>query len=727
MSFQFFPQYDTMDCGPACLQMIMNYHGSNIPLQKIRSHAFLNKSGVSLLSLSNAAKEFGFESFAVQLTIEQLILEFNNPCILHWKGNHFIVLLEINSNTIKIADPAHGILDLPISALNDFWTQDGKEGVLLFVQANSRNYVNEPNDTTISIYQPFKQLLSYLKPYQNLINQLWLGLFIACLFDLLLPFTTQSMIDYGVNFKQISFVNLLLVAQLGIFFSRTFIDWVRSKILLYVGAEVNLKIVSEFLNKLMRLPISFFDGKHVGDITQRVNDQKKLEVFLTANTLTTFFALFNLLVYAIVLIYFSLSIFFVFFIGAAASIGWILYFQRERKKLDYLNFQKLSQNQSQLFELVTAMPDIKLSGASVRKTSQWRISQIELYQLKTKLLNVNRMQQLGSSFFNQFKNIVITYIAAKEVINGVNGMTLGALIAISFIVGQMNAPIEKLLDFIRSWQDAKLSMLRLNEVHEMKDEDSIDTNHAFTFNEKICFENVSFSYSGDMRFCALKDISLTIPKGKTTAIVGSSGSGKSTLVKMILKFYEPLSGEIKIDSFHLSQIGASVWRNNLGVVLQDGILFSDTIASNIVATSDSFDDHKMNQILRQTNLLGFISKLPNGIQTVVGQNGEGLSAGQKQRILLARALYKDPDLLILDEATSALDAVNEKEIINQLNSLSVNKTVIVIAHRLSTVRNADQIVVLENGSIKEIGSHDYLIAQKGAYFNLVRNQLDLNN
>lgn len=726
MSFQFFPQYDAMDCGPACLQMILNYHGSSIPLQKIRSHAFLNKTGVSLLSLSNAAKDFGFESMAAQLTIAQLRQEFNNPCIIHWKGNHFVVLLSINNKSIQIADPAHGILDLPLVALDQFWIQDGKEGVVLFINGNAGK--KNQNDTAFGkfSYQPFKELLGYLKPFQGLLNQLWLGLFIACVFDLLLPFTTQSMIDYGVNFKQISFVNLLLIAQLGIFFSRTFIDWVRSKILLYVGAEVNLSIVSDFLNKLMRLPISFFDGKHVGDISQRVNDQKKLEIFLTSNTLTTFFALFNLVVYAAVLIYFSVSIFFVFFLGAAASIIWILYFQNERKKLDYLSFQKLSQTQSQLFELVTAMPDIKLSGASARKTSQWRNSQIELYKLKTKLLNVNRMQQFGSSFFNQFKNIVITYIAAKEVINGSNGMTLGALIAISFIVGQMNAPIEKLLDFIRSWQDAKLSMLRLNEVHEMKDEENQESSNSFTFKDAIKFENVSFSYSGDLRFAALKDINLSIPYGKTTAIVGASGSGKSTLVKLLLKFYEPFNGVIKIDSGYLSSINASTWRNSLGVVLQDGVLFSDTIASNIVATSENFEEDKMNQVLRQTNLLSYISNLPSGIQTVVGQNGEGLSAGQKQRILLARAIYKDPGLLILDEATSALDAVNEKEIVNHLINFTANKTVIVIAHRLSTVKNADQIVVMENGRIKEIGSHDELIGQKGAYYNLVKNQLDLN-
>jgi ATP-binding cassette subfamily B protein len=336
------------------------------------------------------------------------------------------------------------------------------------------------------------------------------------------------------------------------------------------------------------------------------------------------------------------------------------------------------------------------------------------------------MRQFGSSFFNQFKNIVITYIAAKEVINGSNGMTLGALIAISCIVGQMNAPIEKLLDFIRSWQDAKLSMLRLNEVHEMKDEENQESNNSFTFKDSINFENVSFSYSGDLRFAALKDINLSIPYGKTTAIVGASGSGKSTLVKLLLKFYEPLNGTIKIDNGYLSSINASTWRNSLGVVLQDGVLFSDTIASNIVATSENFEEEKMNQVLRQTNLLSYISNLPSGIQTVVGQNGEGLSAGQKQRILLARAIYKDPGLLILDEATSALDAVNEKEIVNHLINITANKTVIVIAHRLSTVKNADQIVVMEDGRIKEIGSHDELIGQKGAYYNLVKNQLDLN-
>ncbi len=725
MPFQFFPQYDTMDCGPACLQMIFNFYGNKVSIQQIREKAFLNKSGVSLLSLSNVAEAFGFEAIAAQLTIEQLLNEFSAPCILHWKGDHFVVLLEASKQKIKIADPAHGILELPISSLREFWLQEGADGVALFINYNNSIKPISDHSSSKFYYQPLKQLYNYLKPFKSLINQLWLGLFIACLFDLLLPFTTQSMIDYGVNFKQISFVNLLLIAQLGIFFSRTFIDWVRSKLLLYIGAEINLSIVSEFLNKLMRLPISFFDGKHVGDITQRINDQKKLEVFLTANTLTTFFALFNLLVYALVLIYFSVSIFLVFILGAIASIIWMFYFQKERKKLDYLSFQKLSQNQSQLYELVTAMPDIKLAGASSRKTNLWRSSQIELYSVKTKLLNVNRIQQFGASFFNQFKNIIITYIAAKEVINGTNGMTLGALIAISFIVGQMNAPIEKLLDFIRSWQDAKLSMFRLNEVQEMADEERAESINTFALNNAIQLDKISFSYNGDTRFCALKDITLNIPFGKTTAIVGASGSGKSTLIKLLLKFYTPINGIIKVDTINLDQIAASAWRYKVGVVLQDGVLFSDTIERNIIANDDVSDNARMNEVLLQTNLFSFIKQLPKGIQTIVGQNGEGVSAGQKQRILLARALYKLPEILILDEATSALDASNEKEIVEQLNLVVKGKTLIVVAHRLSTVRNADQIIVLDDGEIKEIGTHGELIAKKGAYFNLIKNQLEL--
>lgn len=637
-----------------------------------------------------------------------------------------MVLVAIKNNVFQIADPAHGIINLSSQEFSKFWLSTKGEGIALFISKTSSQYF-DPTDQHITKnnLQPFYQLLQYLKPFKSLVNQLWLGLFLACLFDLLLPFTTQSMIDYGVNFKQISFVNLLLIAQLGIFFSRTFIDWVRSKILLYLGAEVNLQIVSDFLNKLMRLPISFFDGKHVGDITQRINDQKKLELFLTANTLTTFFSLFNLIVYAFVLVYFSLSIFLLFLIGSLASILWVMYFQKERKRLDYLSFQKLAQNQSQIFELVTAMPDIKLSGASTRKTAQWQQAQISLYGIKTQLLNVNRMQQFGSSFFTQLKNILITYIAAKEVINGVDGMTLGALIAISFIVGQMNAPIERLLDFIRSWQDAQLSMARLNEVHQMQEEETTISQSSFSLDKGLHFKDVSFSYSGDARFCAVQNITMSIPVGKTTAIVGPSGSGKTTLIKLLLKFYAPLQGSIKVDDSDLDSISSIRWREKIGVVLQDGVLFNDSIVANIVANGDQIDENRLQMVIRQTNLSSFINRLPNGINTIIGQNGEGVSAGQKQRILMARALYKDPTILVLDEATSALDASNEKQIVDSLNLFSAGKTLVIVAHRLSTVKHADQIIVIDNGTIVEIGDHSSLLGKKGAYFNLVKNQLDL--
>jgi ATP-binding cassette subfamily B protein len=545
---------------------------------------------------------------------------------------------------------------------------------------------------------------------------------------LIFPFLTQSIVDIGIKNQDIGFITIILIGQLFLFISQTSVNIVRSWILLHISTRINISLISDFLIKLMKLPIGFFDSKMIGDLLQRINDHQRIENFLTASTLQILFSIINLIVFAIVLGIYSLKILIVFIIGSLIYILWVLVFMKRRREIDFKRFDQLADNQSNLIQLITGMQEIKLNNCEKQKRWDWERIQAKLFKTNIKSLALDQYQQSGGAFFNQLKNILITFIAAESVVN--MNMTLGMMLAVQYIIGQLNAPIEQLIGFIRSAQDAKISLERLGEVHLMdneKKEGTVYDTLSFNKNEKndIDIKNLSFHYEGPRSPQVLKNMSLQIPEKKVTAIVGTSGSGKTTLVKLLLGFYSNYSGKIVVGPHNIKTMDKSFWRKSVGAVMQDGFIFSDTIANNIVLDNENINQSLLDQAISISNLDDIISNLPLGINTKIGQEGSGLSQGQKQRILIARAVYKNPQYLFFDEATNALDANNELQIMNKLNNYFKGKTVITVAHRLSTVKNADQIIVIEKGEIKETGTHDELSKLKGVYYNLVKNQLEL--
>ena len=575
----------------------------------------------------------------------------------------------------------------------------------------------------------FKFLLSYLKPHHKFIVQLILGMILGSLLQLIFPFLTQSVVDIGINNRDLNFITLVLIAQLVLFVSQTTVEFIRSWILLHVSTRINISLISDFLIKLMKLPISFFDTKMIGDLMQRIGDHTRIENFLTASSLQVLFSMVNLIIFGIVLGIYSLTILTIFFIGSLLYIVWVLIFMKQRRELDFKRFAQMSDNQSNLIQLITGMQEIKLNNCEKQKRWDWEKIQAKLFRVNIKGLALNQYQQTGGAFFNQSKNILITFIAAESVVTG--SMTLGMMMAVQYILGQLNAPIEQMIGFIRSAQDAKISLERLGEIHLKEDEEPLsDENqriHRLPKEKQINISDLSFQYEGSRSPFVLKNLNLIIPENKITAIVGTSGSGKTTLVKLMLGFYKPVEGEIRIGNFSLDNISTHLWRANIGAVMQDGFIFSDTIANNIAISEETINREKLLNAVKIANIQEYIESLPLGFNTKIGQEGVGLSQGQKQRILIARAVYKNPQFLFFDEATNALDANNEKIIMENLDEFFKGRTVIVIAHRLSTVKNADQIVVLEQGKIIEKGNHKELTALKGAYFNLVKNQLKLGN
>jgi ATP-binding cassette subfamily B protein len=723
-SFPFVKQYDQMDCGPTCLQMIAQFYGKSYSLQYLREQSFLTKTGASLFGVSEAAEKIGFRATGAHVSFEQLS-KIPLPCIAHWQQDHFIVIYKVEKNKISIADPAHGLIKLNKQDFEIGWKSNAHEqGVVLILEPTPIFYENPGVAKTEKSYSYF---LNYLRPYKPMIIQLLLGLIVAAIFDLFMPFLTQAIVDYGINYQNVHFIYIVILAQVFLFLSRITVELIRSRILLHIGARVNIAIIADYLNKIMYLPITFFDSKLMGDFTQRINDHKRIESFLTAQTLNILFSMFSLVVFSGILIWYNYKIFAVFFIGSILGIIWILLFQKKRKELDYLSFNRTAENQSNIFEFFTGVNEIKLNNLYLKKRWQWEEIQAKLYKVRMKSLNLAQLQGIGTSFINQTKNILITLITALEVING--SISLGIMMAIMYIVGQLNSPIERLIDFIRSAQDAKISFERLNEVQSLEPEDANTSTLETSIidGSDIVLKNVSFSYEGPNAPLILENLNITIPGGKTTAIVGTSGSGKTTLLKLLLKFYKPSHGNIEIGGANLSNITASFWRSKCGVVMQDGYLFTDSITKNIIGNDEKINAEKINNAVRLANMEHTINKLPLGFTTKIGAGGQGLSIGQKQRLLIARAVYKDPAYLLFDEATSSLDANNEKVIMQNLQAFSQTKTTIVIAHRLSTVKNADLIIVLEDGKIVETGNHQHLTSQQGKYYELVKNQLELGS
>ena len=722
--FPIIRQLDAMDCGPTCLQMILRHYGRVYSLPFLRERCFITREGVSLLGISKAAESLGLRTLAARLPFDKLVEEAPLPCIAHWQQRHFVVIYDAKgTKKVHVADPAHGRITWTKEEFLKKWAVHEEEGVVLFMETTPEFFHHDEDDHYDKT--GFRFLLSYLLKYKAFLVQLFIGMLLGSLLGLILPFLTQALVDFGIQNNDISFVYAILLAQLMLFFSRTSVEFIRSWILLHLGTRINISIISDFLIKLMKLPLSFFDTKHLGDLLQRIGDHRRIETFLTSQTLTVLFSMINLVVYGIVLAIYSLQIFAVFFIGAVLSMVWIAIFLKKRRDLDYKRFSEMADNQTNLVQLITGMPEIKLNNCEHQKRWEWENIQAKLFKVNHRGLAINQYQQAGSLFLNQLKDIIISFLAAKLVIDG--EITLGMMMAVTYITGQMSAPIEQLLNFIHTAQDAKLSLERMGEIHGKKDEENPDEPKFNTFasGSNVRIENLDFHYEGPHAEKVLDDITLEIPHDKTTAIVGTSGSGKTTLIKLLLKFYEPTKGAIKLGDIKLTNYSADFWRGSCGVVMQDGFIFNDTIARNIALGADQIDYERLIKAVDIANIREFVETLPLAYNTKIGSDGHGLSQGQKQRFLIARAVYKDPKYLFFDEATSALDANNERSIMEKLDEFFQGRTVVVVAHRLSTVKNADQIVVLEKGRLVEQGNHKTLTQQRGYYYNLVKNQLEL--
>ena len=727
--FPNFKQTESKDCGPTCLKIITKYYGRTINIQELRKYSETTRDGSNLLMLSEAAEKIGFRTLGIKASIEKLN-DTPLPCILHWNKNHYVILYKIKKEIYYISDPSIGLIEYTQNEFLKFWIGNNasattEEGIALLVEPTPKFYQSEFDKKEKNIFG-FDLLFKYIFPYKSFIIQLIFGLLAGSLLELIFPFLTQSIVDVGIQNQNIHFIYLILFAQLFLFVGKTALELIRSWILLHLSTRINISLISDFFIKLMNLPISFFDVRMTGDIMQRINDHHRIERILTTSSLSVLFSLLNMLIMGGVLAYYNLKIFAVFFTGSFLYFLWVILFLKRREKLDYKRFAEVSQEQSKVIELINGMQEIKLHNAEKQKRWGWEYVQARLFKVSMKGLVLEQTQNIGSNFINEIKNIVIIFLSAKLVIDG--QITLGMMLAISSIVGSLNGPIIQLINFIREAQDAKISLARLSEIREKEDETQQEENQTKDIpqNANIVIQDLSFRYIGS-DIPVLENLNLTIPANKVTAIVGTSGSGKTTLMKLLLKFYEPNSGEIFVDKTPLKTIAQKTWRSHVGTVMQEGYIFNDSIANNIAIGVDIIDKERLVYAADVANIKNFIQDYPLGFNTKIGMEGVGMSAGQKQRLLIARAVYKNPEMLFFDEATSALDANNEKEIMRKLGVFFKNKTVVVIAHRLSTVMNADQIVVLEKGKIVEIGNHQELVKLKGSYYELVRNQLQLGN
>jgi ATP-binding cassette, subfamily B, bacterial len=728
MSFPFVRQPDAMDCGPACLKMIAAYYKMSFSLESLRKRCYITREGVSFLGLSEAADSLGFRTIGVKIPFEMLTENVPLPCIVFWRQKHFVVVYKIGKDKIWVADPAVGLVRYTHEEFIRNWAStltDGKPtGLVLIIETTPSLFekVSEHEAT-----HGFRFLFKYFLLYRKYFYQLVLGLLLGSCVQLLIPFLTQSIVDIGLNNNDISFIYLILFAQLALIFGRMSVEFIRSWLLLHIGSRVNVAIISGFLQKLMSMPVAFFDTKLTGDILQRIEDNNRIEDFLTSASLSILFSFFNLIVFGIVLGIFNIKILAVFLAGSVLHIIWVSLFMKSRARLDQERFRKMSVSGNKLINIVNGMQEIKLTQSELAMRWDWENVQASLFSLKVRGLGLIQYQSAGATVISEITNVLITIIAATSVLNG--NMTLGMMLAVQFIIGQLNVPVSQIITFFRMAQDAKMSLDRLAEVHHMDDEEPNPEMKVRKLPDKkdIYINNLSFQYEGPRSPYALKDVDLFIEENKITAIVGTSGSGKTTLLKMLLGFYQPVTGEILIGDTRLTNLSLRLWREKVGAVMQDGFLFPATIAFNIAPGTEDVDIDRMMSAAETANIKSFIETLPLSYNTKIGANGHGLSEGQKQRLLIARVVYKNPEIIIFDEATNSLDANNERAIVENLSGFFEGKTVLVVAHRLSTVRNADKIVVLDGGRIIETGSHETLISSRGAYYELVKNQLELGN
>ena len=732
-SFPHYQQLDEMDCGSTSLRMIAKYYGMEYSAEMLRQHCHITRNGVSMLGISEAAEYLGFRTLGVRITMEQLTHDASLPCILHWNQNHFVVCYKIKKGRsgryrFYISDPASQKLCFTEEEFMRCWLSTKVQGqdcgmallIVPGVKFGKRKEECESDKQSLGFF--FK----YLKPYHRQIGILLLGMLMGSLLQLAFPFLTQALVDKGVNGKNLGFVTLILIAQLVLFIAQLSVNFIRGWILLHVNTRIDIALISDFLIKLMNMPLHFFDTKRIGDLMQRIDDHSRIKSFLMGNSLGFVFSLANFVVFSAVLGYYNLLVLGVFLLGNTLYILWVMFFLKYRRELDFKRFNQSATERNKMIQLIQGMQDIKLNNCERQKRWEWERVQMRLFRISVKGLRIGQFQQSGSVFFSQTTNIFITFIAARNVIVG--DMTLGMMMSLTYIIGQLSAPINDFISFIQSVQDAKISLERLNEIHSQPDEDTdIERKNLVLPDDKtISVEHVTFSYDGAERNYALDDVCLEIPERKVTAIVGESGSGKTTLIKLLQGFYLPNHGSIKVGDTNLASINPHLWRSVTGSVMQDSFIFSDTIAHNIALDTDRLDMKRVRQAAVLANADGFISKLPMGYYTRIGMEGSGVSQGQRQRILIARAIYKNPEYIFFDEATNALDTSNETEIMHNLAAFYHGKTVVIAAHRLSTVKNADQILVMRQGKIVEHGTHQTLLAQKGYYYGLVKNQLELN-
>lgn len=727
-SFPHFTQHDQMDCGPTCLRMIAAFYGKHYTLNEMREISFITHLGVSMLGISMAAENLGFHTIGVQISFWQLVKEARLPCIVHWNQQHFVVVYRITQKNVWIADPFAGKIKYSKEEFCHCWLSAKENGidtgVALLLEPTPEFYVSK-DDEEREKYNAFSFLYAYLRPYKHLIGQLLLGLLLGSMIQLMLPFLTQSIVDFGINNQNLSFIYLILIAQLMLSFSSSAVEFIRGWILLHLGTRINIALISDFLIKLMKLPMGYFDTKMTGDILQRINDHTRIQNFLTGSSLSVVFSTFNIVVFGIVLLLYNWMIFLIFMGGSVLYVAYVWLFMKKRAELDHKRFAQQSANQSTVVQLVNGMQEIKLSACEQQKRWEWERIQAQLFKVNIRSLALRQYQDSGAVLINQTKNIIITGLVASLVVRG--EMTLGMMLSVQYIIGQLNSPVNDLITFARDMQDARLSMNRLGEVRDKPDEEEPTKQliREIPVGKDLRIENLNFKYDPLSEFPTLDNINLEIKAGKQTAVVGMSGSGKTTLVKLLLGFYPPASGQILLGDTPLENYSIREWRKQCGVVMQDGFIFSDSIAGNIAPGVEHIDKERLRHAAEVANIHGFIAELPLGYNTKIGQEGHGLSQGQKQRILIARAVYKNPEFIFFDEATNALDANNERIIMENLQKFFEGRTSVVVAHRLSTVRNADRIVVIEQGHIAEMGTHEELTVKKGIYYRLVKNQLEL--
>ena len=732
MKFPHYCQLDAMDCGPSCLRMIAKYYGRSYTLQTLRERCFITREGVSMLGISDAAEYIGFRTIGVRISFDQLIKEANLPCILHWNQNHFVVCYRIECHkngevSLYIADPASRKLIYHKEEFLRCWISKKENstdtGTALLLEPSP--LFDSIDDEKRSSRRDFAFFVKYLLPYKSQFAQLIIGMLVGSGIQMIFPFLTQALVDTGIRDRNLSFITLILITQLLLFISQLAVGFIRSWIMLHINSRIDIALISDFLMKLMTLPLHYFDTKMTGDIMQRIGDHGRIKSFLMGSSINIIFSFFNFIIFSIILGYYNWMILVIFLFGNTLYMIWILAFMKYRRILDIKRFNQSAGEQSKIIQLIQGMQEIKLNNCEKQKRWEWERIQVKLFKIGVKGLTIGQIQQTGSVFFTQSTSIIVSFIAAKAVVDG--NMTLGMMMSLTYIIGQVSAPIGEFIGFAQSYQDAKISLERLNEIHRKRDEEFNITSKLNYLPEvrDIYFENVTFSYSGADRDYALEDVTLTIPQHKVTAIVGSSGSGKTTLVKLLQGFYSPNRGNIRVGSTPLKMINPHLWRSKTGSVMQESYIFSDTIAKNIAISTDEVNIERLRHAVQVANIQDFINDLPMAYDTKIGMEGSGISQGQRQRILIARAVYKDPEYIFLDEATNSLDANNEKIIMDNLQEFYKGRTVFIVAHRLSTVRNADNIIVLEKGKIVEQGTHEELTIKHGAYYTLVKNQLEL--